>query len=194
MKIERPKSAQPLPDDARLVFKGVIFDTYQWRQKMFDGTVETFEKLKRPDTVTIFPILEDGKILLTKQKQPGKDSFIGAAGGRVDAGEDIISAAKRELLEETGYSADKFILWKAIQPISKIEWAVYVFIAKGLKKVSDLSLDAGEQIEAMPVEFEEFMQIALGDNFYEPEIYREIIEATFNEKKKQELKKLFSID
>lgn len=192
MKIDRPKSKQPLPENAKKVFEGVMFDVYQWQQEMYDGTKSTFEKLKRPDTVIVFPILENGKILLTKQEQPGKEPFIGAAGGRVDFGEDILEAAKRELLEETGYVAENFILWKSLQPISKIEWAVYVFVAKKLKKVSDVTPDAGEKIEVIEVKFDEFVKIALQENFYEQEVYRDIVEAMFNDRKKDELKQLLS--
>jgi ADP-ribose pyrophosphatase len=94
MEIERPKSKQPIPENAKKVFEGIIFDTYQWQQEMYDGTKKTFEKLKRPDTVIVFPVLPDGKIILTEQEQPGKEPFIGATGGMVDDGEEILEAAK----------------------------------------------------------------------------------------------------
>src|SRR3989344_90768 len=104
MEIKRPKSKQPIPENAKRVFRGVIFDVYQWEQEMYDGTRTIFEKLKRPDTVVVFRVLPDGKIILTEQEQPGgKGPFIGATGGRVDEGEDILAVAKRELLEESGY-------------------------------------------------------------------------------------------
>lgn len=191
MKIVKPKSKQPLPDSANKVFEGVIFDVYQWEQEMFDGSTETFEKLKRPDTVVVFPVTDDGKIILTKQEQPGKEPFIGAAGGRVDKGEDILDAAKRELLEESGYEAGELVLWKSMQPISKIEWSVYVFIARKLKKVADLHLDPGEKIELMPVTFDEFLEIAMKPNFYEEEVYRDVVEVMLHPEKKPELEKLF---
>lgn len=187
--IQKPKSVQPMPETAKKVFDGIIFDVYQWEQKMFDGTTQTFEKIKRPDTVIIFPVLPDGKILLTKQEQPGKDPFIGAVGGRVDEGEEVLEAAKRELLEESGYEAGEFVFWKSEQPVGKIEWSVYIFVARNLKKVADLHLDAGEKIELMPVEFEEFLKIALEPNFYEQEIYRDVVEATLDLKKKSDLRK-----
>ncbi|MFH1534525.1 MAG: NUDIX domain-containing protein [Patescibacteria group bacterium] len=120
MNIIRPESKQPIPKNAKKVFSGILFDVYQWNQKLFDGKETTFEKLVRPDTVVIFPILEDGRILLTKQEQPGKVPFIGATGGRVDKGEDILEAAKRELLEESGYEAAEFVLWDAQHPTSKL--------------------------------------------------------------------------
>ena len=192
MDIIRPTSIQPIPDYAKKVFEGVIFDVYQWEQELFDGTKTLFEKLKRPDTVVVFPVLPDGKILLTEQEQPGKEPYIGATGGRVDDGEDILAAAQRELLEESGYEAEEFILWDAQHPTSKIDWVVYTFIAKGLKKVSDLQLDGGEKIHLKPVAFEEFMDIALyNKNFSEKEIISKLYEAKLNIEKKNALEKLF---
>ena len=191
MNIQRPKSKQPMPDNAKKVFKGVLFDVYQWEQEMFDGTKATFEKLKRPDTVVVFPVLPNGNILLTKQEQPGKEPFMGATGGRVDEGEDILSAAKRELLEESGYEAEEFILLDAQHPTSKIDWVVYTFIAKGLKKVANLHLDAGEKIELLEVSFEEFVDIVPKENFSEKELLPRIFEARLDVEKMKELKELF---
>jgi ADP-ribose pyrophosphatase len=189
----RPESIQPIPNNAQLVFKGKVFDVYQWEQEMYDGTKQTFEKLKRPDTVVVFAVMDDGKIMLTEQEQPGKAPFIGAAGGRMDEGEDVLTAAKRELLEETGYEASEFILWKAQHPTSKIDWVVYFFIAKGLKKVSDQNLDAGEKIKLKFVDFEELPKIVASDNFSEKEIIVDFLNAELDPSKKEELKKLFSI-
>ena len=192
MEINRPKSKQPIPDNAKKVFGGVLFDVYQWEQELFDGTKTLFEKLKRPDTVVVFPVLDDGKIILTEQEQPGKEPFIGATGGRVDNGEDILEAAKRELLEESGYEASEFILWDAQHPTSKIDWAVYTFIAKGLKKVADMDLDAGEKITLKLVNLDEFIEIAINKNFVEKEIIPKLYEAKLHPEKKEELKKLFN--
>ena len=192
MEINRPKSKQPIPDNAKKVFGGVLFDVYQWEQELFDGTKTLFEKLKRPDTVVVFPVLDDGKIILTEQEQPGKEPFIGATGGRVDEGEDILEAAKRELLEESGYEASEFILWDAQHPTSKIDWVVYTFIAKGLKKVADMNLDAGEKIALKLVNLDEFIEIAINKNFVEKEIIPKLYEAKLHPEKKEELKKLFN--
>jgi len=191
MEISRPKSKQPIPDNAKKVFSGVLFDVYQWEQELFDGTKTLFEKLKRPDTVVVFPVLDDGKIILTEQEQPGKEPFIGATGGRVDEGEDILEAAKRELLEESGYEASEFVLWDAQHPTSKIDWVVYTFIAKGLKKVADMNLDAGEKINLKLVNLDEFIEIAINKNFVEKEIIPKLYEAKLHPEKKEKLKKLF---
>src|SRR3989344_3180547 len=193
MKIERPKSKQPIPENAKRVFRGVVFDVYQWEQKMFDGSKATFEKLKRPDTVVVFPVLPGGKIILTEQEQPGKEPFIGATGGRVDEGEDILEAAKRELLEESGYTAEEFILWDAQHPTSKVDWVVFTFIAKGVKKIADLHLDAGEKIKLITLTLDELIDIPTKKNIYfaEQEITLKLMEAKLDPQKKKELEKLF---
>lgn len=192
MDIPVPKSEQPIPDHAKKVFTGVLFDVYQWEQKLFDGTTATFEKLKRPDTVVVFPVLPDGRIILTEQEQPGKAAFIGATGGRVDPGEDILSAAKREMLEESGYEAERLILWDAQHPTSKIDWIVYTFIAKGLKQVADLHLDAGEKIKLKIVTFDEFVDLASNVNFAEKEVVNKLFEAKLDHEKYDALKELFN--
>ena len=193
MEIKRPQAHQPIPPHARRVFRGVMFDVYQWEQEMFDGSRAIFEKVKRADTVVVFAVLPDGKIILTKQEQPGRPLFIGATGGRIDEGEDVLTAAKRELLEESGYIAEEFILWDTRFPVGKVDWVVYTFIAKGLKKVADLDLDAGEKIELITLTLDELVDTALDKktHFAEQEILEKFYQAKYVPEKKKELEELF---
>lgn len=193
MNIIRPEGHYKIPEHAKKVFEGVIFDVYQWEQEMFDGSKMTFEKLKRPDTVVVFPVTDKGNVILTKQRQPGMEVFYTGAGGRVEKGEEILHAAKRELLEETGYEAREFTLWRAIHPVKKIDWCVFVFIAHGLSKAGEMTPDSGEQIELLEVSFEEFLAIAQREDFTDKEIYRDIVEAISDEGKMRSLRTLFRV-
>ena len=96
-------------------------------------------------------------------------------------------------MEESGYEAEEFILWDSQHPISKIDWVVYTFIAKGLKKVTDLHLDAGEKIKLLPVTLEKLIDIATDghENFYEKEVIVKFFEAKLNPEKMKELRELF---
>lgn len=194
MKIERPSPKYPLPADAKLVFRGIIFDVYQWEQEMFDGTKATFEKLKRADTAVVIPITSEGKVILTVQEQPGRAPFLGCAGGRLEPGEDPLAAAKRELLEETGYESEDFILWHALQPTSKLDWAVYTFVAKNCRKAGEQKLDSGEKIELKFLDFDEFVHVVSeNESFLETETVIEVLRAKTDPTKMAGLKELFGI-
>lgn len=190
MTLVRPPSPQPLPKTAKRVFKGVIFDVYQWKQKMFDGSIETFEKLKRPDIVNVLPIV-NGKIILTQQQQPGAEPFIGCLGGRIDKNETPLRAAARELLEESGLKAGKLILWQAVNPLPKIDCAIYTFIAKNCVKVSGQSLDSGERIKLISVTFDEFVKLVADEHYRDWEISLKIFRATQNPTELQKIRTLF---
>jgi 8-oxo-dGTP pyrophosphatase MutT (NUDIX family) len=190
MKIKRPQSKQIMPSNARKVFSGQIYDVYQWPQKLYDGSVAIFERLKRPDTVLIIPVTEDGKIITAYEKQPSQKSRFGMIAGRVEAGEDILAAAQRELLEETGYQAAEWQLLQAYQPTVKIEWAIFTFVARGCKQVAKQRLDAGEKIALRLVSFNQFIAMAVRGNFDAPELQSLILKAKLDPKKMAKLKRL----
>lgn len=192
MDIKRPASKQPIPDSAQRVFKGKLFDVYQWDQELFDGKKIVFEKLKRPDTVNVIPITTSGEIILGEQEQPGTVPFIGCLGGRLDEGEEPLEAAKRELLEETGMEAEQWILWDSTQLTDKIDWAIYAFIAKGCRKIKEQNADAGEKIKLKFVTFDEFLKITAQDNFRDAEIALRVFRSISNPIKFEEMKKLFT--
>ncbi|MFC1613500.1 NUDIX hydrolase [Patescibacteria group bacterium] len=185
------KSKQPLPKHAKRVFEGIIFDTYQWKQKLYDGSFATFEKLKRADTVVVFPVDKTGRIIISTQEQPGIKPFIGVPAGRVEKGESILSAAKRELLEESGYEAEKVIHWYSYQPYSKMIWNIHFFIAKGCKKISKQTLDPGEKIKLKIVSFNEFFKLVCNGKLPDKHLQIKFLEAKLDEKKMEKIKKLF---
>lgn len=190
MQIERPKSKQPMPASARRVFEGAIFDVYQWKQKMFDGSYAIFEKLKRPDTVSIIPVTEDKKIIICVQEQPGIKKFFSTLGGRLDKGERPLRAARRELLEETGFKAREWLLLDAVQPLFKIDWAIYTLVARGCKRVSRQSLDSGEKIKLKFVSFDKFIELFLKEDFGDKQIQSKILEAKSDKNQMKKFRKI----
>jgi hypothetical protein len=68
-------------------------------------------------------------------------------------------------MEETGYQAKEYVLFDSIQPMERIDWAVYTFIAKGCEKIADSNPESGEKIELMEVEFDEFIDFVIKPNF-----------------------------
>ena len=137
----------PPPSDSKLVFEGIRYKIFQAPRLQYDGTTKTFEYLIRPDSVTVIPFITPDEVLLTEQLHPGSDSFYDFPGGQVDRGETHEETARRELMEETGYKADKIIqLWHyGLKNSSRFEKTF--FLATGLvEDGSKRGADCGERI------------------------------------------------
>lgn len=151
-----PQDAHMIPDDAERVFKGTIFDVYHWQQQMFDGSFQTFEMLRRPDTTLVIAIDGDQIIVLDEQ-QPGTPmQHNSLAGGRVEPGEFPLDGAKREVREEVGMQFADWALLEVTQPALKIEWFVYVYVAMNKTEQGQTAHEAGEKITIKSISFEEF--------------------------------------
>lgn len=176
-----------IPEKAKRVFKGVIFDVYQWEQEMYDGSTATFEMLKRPDTVLVIPTIDD-KILITDQEQPDKKPFYSLFGGRLDEGEEPMNGAKRELLEESGMVSEDWELWKTYEPFSKMDWQVYMYIARNCKKVAEQKLDPGERITIRQVDIHQFIEMVTSEKFWGGEFALDILKMEKDKKALGEFK------
>jgi len=157
-----PPDAELVPDDAKRVFKGEIYDVYQWPQQMYDGTMATFEMVKRTDSVVIIAVVDNELVLLT-ESQPHKSEYQTLPCGRVEPDEHPDIAAKRELLEETGM---EFVNWKLVgvaQVAPKTEQFVYTYVATDLVSQSEQNLDNGEKISVGRISFEQYLELIRQD-------------------------------
>lgn len=183
------RRTKPIPPHAKMVFKGKIFEVWQWEQELFDGTKATFERLKRPNTAQVIPVVGD-KVLIVDQEQPDSKHFTSIPGGRCDENEDPLVAAKRELLEETGYVSDDWALFREENPVGKIEWTIYTYVARNCRNVQEPQLDAGERITSRLVSFDEFIGLGSSAQFYDKELDLELSRAQFDIAKREELRAL----
>lgn len=187
-------SEEPIPEgvppNAKRVFKGILFDTYHWEQEMFDGTYQTFEKLVRKSSTDMI-VVQDQKIMVLMQEQPGRSLYPSLPGGQIEHGEDSLTAAKRELLEETGYESNTFLLYKSQSDCgSKLYFPVTTYIVRDCKKIQETHLDVGEKIRVTWVNFEEFLQLARDFNFTCPLWFKfDMYEALLDPTKKEALRR-----
>ena len=135
---------------------------------MFDGSTETFEALKRCGTIQIIPTMGD-KILLAREQQPLTEERMTFFGGRQEDGEKPLETAKRELMEEAGLESDDWELLQTHEPSGKIDWKIYVFVARNCRKVAEQNLDAGEKISTLEVDFDGFVEKVTSDDFWNRE-------------------------
>ncbi len=156
-----------IPDSAECVFKGVLHDIYQWDQPIRDGQTIRYEAIRHHPSVAVIAVTDDVQILLIKEDQAYNGSYVTIPGGVAQSG-DYEDEARRELREETGYSAGTMRLYTVIDevvPYSKLEWKSYIFLAHGCKKVSPLALDPGESITVVPSSPEDFIAAVCSEGF-----------------------------
>jgi ADP-ribose pyrophosphatase len=123
-----------------------------------DGTITDREYIKHPGAVVILPVFEDGSVLLERQfRYPLDRVFIEFPAGKIDPNEDTLACAKRELLEETGYTASSWQFVCTIHnAIAYSDEHLEIYLAKGLT-AGEAKLDEGEFLEVYRASLPELM-------------------------------------
>ena len=155
-----------IPKNAVKVFKGKVWDVYQWKEVASDGKEVVIEGLKRKNTSRILAVLNN-KIILTKETDLDGKIFYNVLGGTIEEREKPIEAAKRELLEESGLVSEDWELLEKIDVINlpRVEFYSYIYIAKNCIKNSNQKLDPTEKIELAEVNFDEGFKLLSKNGF-----------------------------
>ena len=113
-----------------------------------DGKAASFFVIENPDWVNILALTKDNQVVLIEQFRHGSEEIIlEIPGGMIDGGEPAETAAKRELVEETGYSSDEFIYLGKSRPNPAIQnnW-IYHYAALDSEKTRDTNFDEHESV------------------------------------------------
>lgn len=140
--------------DERSAYRGyrsIVRKTFE----MPNGKVEDFDVVDGRPFATIAAFTASREVLIVRQYRPGPEQFhTGFPAGYIDQGESPEAAARRELLEETGYTCEKVIFLKKIMPayshVNKL-----CFLATGCEKVSAPHLDENEFLESTLISLDE---------------------------------------
>lgn len=138
------------------VFEGKLLHVKRDTVRLPDGETATREYIAHPGAVMIIPRLPDGKLLLERQfRYPLARIFIEFPAGKIDPGEDPATTAARELLEETGYTAERWSHIGTLHPlITYSTERIEIYTADALTFVG-AKLDAGEFVEIITATLEE---------------------------------------
>jgi 8-oxo-dGTP pyrophosphatase MutT (NUDIX family) len=135
------------------------------RLRLPDGVIkDPYYVIERPDAAIIFPLTKEGEVILVRQFRPPLERMeLGLPAGLVEPGEKSEAAARRELLEETGYAGGE---WEplgslASSPSLKDNWA-YLFLARGVEETSAPDPDEHELVEVVRVPVDDILGLIRG--------------------------------
>lgn len=131
-----------------------------------DGRINPeFYILEYPTWVNVIALTDDGRFLMVEQYRHGlQDLFTELVAGVAEQGETPLDAAKRELLEETGYAGGEWQLLTVLsQNPSTTTNLTYCFLAEGVTRVGEQHLDDTEDITVRLLTEAEVYNLLLSD-------------------------------
>jgi ADP-ribose pyrophosphatase len=124
-----------------------------------DGKLATREYVQHPGAVMVIPLFDDSRVLLERQyRYPIGRVMIEYPAGKLDPDEGALACAKRELQEETGYTAREFIFLTRIHPIISYSTEfIDLFLARGLIE-GEPALDDGEFLDTFVTDVPQMLE------------------------------------
>ena len=129
-----------------------------------DGSQATREFVKHPGAVAVVPILDDGRVVLVRQhRYPLSKVLLEWPAGKLEAGEDQLVCAARELREETGFVAREWAFAGEIHNAAAYSSeSIWLWFARGLQ-AGPARPDAGEFVESVCCTIDELEALELRD-------------------------------
>lgn len=123
-----------------------------------NGNTSTREYVVHPGAVVVIPLLDDGRVLLERQyRYPIGRVMTEFPAGKLDPGEDPLACGKRELLEETGYTATQWARAGALHlAIAYSTEIIHIYFARGLR-AGDRKLDEDEFLDVRTATVDELL-------------------------------------
>ena len=150
--------------ETKTVYKGKIVNVRSDIAELQNGSRAEREVVEHPGGVGIVAVTNDNKVLMVRQyRYPMEEELLEIPAGKLDEGEHPFGCAVRELSEETGCTAGKYVDLGAIYPSPGFcKETLYLYLALELKQ-GEMHPDENELLSVDQVDIDELISDIMAD-------------------------------
>lgn len=150
--------------ESREMFNGHVIRVTLDKVELENGGTSMREIVHHHGGACVLAVTDDDKVYLVRQYRYALEEEIWELpAGKLEAGEDPFEAAKRELSEECGVTADEFIDLGVLYPtVGYDSEKIYMYAARGLHAVPQ-HLDQGEFLDVIKLPFAKALDMVMKD-------------------------------
>lgn len=148
--------------NSEFIFDGIVVKLYRDTVLLENGNEAVREVIKHPGGVCVAAFTDDGCVLMVKQyRYPQGKAILELPAGKLEWGESHFECGKRELLEETGYTSDKFTYLGELLPTPAYDTEIiHMYTAENLQ-IKEQKLDDDEFLEVIKIPFKEAIEMVM---------------------------------
>jgi len=150
--------------ESESIYKGTILNLRKDKVTVRTGTSYR-EIVEHNGGAVAAAITDEGKIVMVRQFRKAVDRVVlEAPAGKIDMGEEPLETVKRELREETGYSAKNYKLMTVMEPsVGYTSEQLYIYLATELEP-GKTDFDENESLDILEYDFDEiYNKVAKGE-------------------------------
>ncbi|HKM28243.1 MAG TPA: NUDIX hydrolase [Anaerovoracaceae bacterium] len=146
---------------SEMIYEGHILNLRKDKVTVINGT-SVREVIEHNGGAVLAAVTEDGKMIMVEQfRKPLERVVLEVPAGKIDPGEEPLETAKRELKEETGYTADNVEFLTRIYPsVGYSEEALYLYLCTGLTP-GETDFDDNEALDIKAYDLDQLVDMVM---------------------------------
>ena len=172
--------------ETKKVYEGIVINVRRDTAELQNGNRAEREVVEHPGGVGIVPVTDDNKILMVRQyRYPMEEEVLEIPAGKLSYGEDPFECAKRELSEETGCTAGRYVDLGKIYPSPGFcKETLFLYLAMDLQR-GEMHLDENELLSVEEIDIDALVSMVMNNELTDAKTVIGILKARVYLKKNQ---------